>query len=74
MPHFTCLFGDDRYAVPSLAFEFAADADGMRARARAQLAANGHYQQVEVRDGDDLLFVETRLQPIQPSSAAPADD
>jgi hypothetical protein len=60
MRTFTCLITDRRYAVPTLSFVLAQDAERARELARRDLAANPHHAAVEVREGDRLLFVEAR--------------
>ena len=56
----TCLSADSRYAVPTLSFYLAADEAQARALAVADLRANRHHEAVDVRNGDEVLFVLTR--------------
>ncbi len=55
----TCLITDNRYAVPTLSFYVAADETQVRDLALADLRVNRHHEAVEVRKGDDVLFVLT---------------
>jgi hypothetical protein len=63
LPTYTCLIVDDRYSVPSLTFHAAASEVEARAYAQADLDANPHHKAIEVRDGDEILFVARRKRP-----------
>ena len=60
MPLYTWLVTDDRYRVPSLIFNVAPDDATVRTLVHLDLANNPHHRAIEVRDGDKLMFVESR--------------
>jgi hypothetical protein len=57
---YTCLITDDRYAVPSLAFQGAPDDGAMRSLALKELRGNPHYHSFEARLDDRRVFVLRR--------------
>ena len=60
MRTYICLIADDRFAVPSLLFQEAKDDLAIRAMALAQLRANPHWQSLEVRLDDEVVFTLER--------------
>lgn len=58
---------DDRYSVPTLAFELVQDRRRARTLAKRRLNESPHHLSVEARDGDALLFRIKRASCASPS-------
>jgi hypothetical protein len=60
MRTFTCLYSDDRYSIPTLAFLIVGDLERARELARRELDANPHHDAFELHEGERFVCAEHR--------------